>query len=78
MSKESASVMGYLEENNFELKSYFTECKVESKQPNYSEFCRKYLNGETREGISFNSIKVKREELTSYLRKKYKLWLELN
>lgn len=78
MSKESASVMGYLEENNFELKSYFTECKVEFKQPNYSEFCRKYLNGETREGISFNSIKVKREELTSYLRKKYKLWLELN
>lgn len=77
MSKENRSVMGYLEENEEELFAYFGECKEDDKQPNYSEFCRKYLNGETKEGISFNSIKIKRRGLTEFMRNKYKLWVNL-
>jgi len=78
MSKENRSVIGYLEENGEEMAIYFEECKEENKQPNYSEFCRKYLNGETKEGISFSSIKIKRRGLTEFMRNKYKLWSELN
>lgn len=78
MYNENSSVVAYLEENKEELTEYFNECRAESKQPNYSEFCRKYLNGETKEGVSFSSIKLKRKELTLFLRNKYKLWIELN
>ena len=78
MGKESLSVIDYLEINKEELLEYFAECLSENKQPNYSELCRKYLNGETKEGISFDSIKIKRREVTDYIRMKYKLWKELN
>lgn len=78
MYNETSSVIAYLEENKGELEDYFTECKNEEKLPNYSEFCRKYLNGETRELVSFSSIKLKRDELTRFLRNKYKLWIKLN
>lgn len=74
----SKSVIGYLEENPSDLVEYFTWCKGNSKNPNYSEFCRNYLNGETKEGISFDSIRVERKKVTSYIRMKYNLWLELN
>ena len=78
MCFENKSVMSYLEDNNKELVKYFCECKEEGKSPNYSEFCRKYLNGETKEGVSFSSIKIKRNELTDLLRNKYSLWLQLH
>lgn len=71
------SVINYLENNNDRMKEYFEECLKEDKQPNYSEFCRKYLEGTTSEGIAFNSIKLKRRELTIFLRNNYKLWIEL-
>lgn len=71
------SVINYLENNSYCMKEYFEECYGEAKLPNYSEFCRKYLNGTTAEGVSFNSITIKRRELTSFLRNKYNLWVEL-
>lgn len=71
------SVINYLEKNNCILKEYFEECFSEEKKPNYSEFCRKYLEGTTSEGVAFNSIKLKRRDLTIFLRNKYKLWIEL-
>lgn len=70
-------VISYLNQNNYIMREYFEECYIEGKQPNYSEFCRKYLEGTTSEGIAFNSIKLKRRELTSFLRNNYKLWVEL-
>lgn len=70
-------VISYLESHNYIMKEYFEECYSENKQPNYSEFCRKYLEGTTSEGIAFNSIKLKRRELTIFLRNNYKLWIEL-
>lgn len=72
------SVREYLECNGDLLVDYFKECNKFSKKPNYSEFCRVYLNGETKEGISFSSIKLKRKELTSFLRNKFELWRKLN
>ena len=48
-----------------------------SKTPNYSEFCRKYLNGTTQDGVSFDSITIKRKEVTEYLRGKYSIWVNL-
>lgn len=71
------SVINYLENNNDRMIEYFEECFKENKQPNYSEFCRKYLEGTTSEGVAFNSIKLKRRELTIFLRNNYKLWIEL-
>ena len=71
------SVINYLENNNDRMIEYFEECFKENKKPNYSEFCRKYLEGTTSEGIAFNSIKLKRRELTIFLRNNYKLWIEL-
>lgn len=71
------SVINYLENNNYIMKEYFEECFSEEKQPNYSEFCRKYLEGTTAEGVTFDSIKLKRRELTIFLRNNYKLWTEL-
>lgn len=71
------SIINYLENNNYIMKEYFEECFKEEKQPNYSEFCRKYLDGTTAEGVAFNSIKLKRRELTIFLRNSYKLWIEL-
>lgn len=70
------SVILYLENNNSIMKEYFEECYNEVKQPNYSEFCRKYLEGTTSEGVAFNSIKLKRREITVFLRNNYKLWIE--
>lgn len=70
------SVILYLENNNNIMKEYFEECYNEVKQPNYSEFCRKYLEGTTAEGVAFNSIKLKRREITVFLRNNYKLWIE--
>lgn len=75
--EENKSVMSYLENNKEVLLEYFNECKDENKVPNYSEFTRKYLCGETKEGVSFSSIKLKRNELTNFLRNKYTLWLEI-
>ena len=71
------SVINYLENNNDRMIEYFEECFKENQKPNYSEFCRKYLEGTTSEGIAFNSIKLKRRELTIFLRNNYKLWIEL-
>lgn len=71
------SVIDYLESNNSIMKEYFEECYKEEKLPNYSEFCRKYLEGTTSEGVAFNSIKLKRRDLTIFLRNNYKLWIEL-
>lgn len=71
------SVIEYLEANSYIMKEYFEECFTEDKLPNYSEFCRKYLEGTTSEGIAFNSIVLKRRELTVFLRNNYKLWVEL-
>lgn len=70
------SVILYLENNNSIMKEYFEECYNEVKQPNYSEFCRKYLEGTTAEGVAFNSIELKRREITVFLRNNYKLWIE--
>lgn len=78
MCFENKSVASYIENNKEELIAYFIECKVEEKKPNYSEFCRKYLNGETKDGVSFSSIKIKRKELTELLRNKYSLWIQLH
>ena len=79
MCNENESILKFLEESGSELMiAYFKECKESSSKPNYSEFCRKYLNGETKEGVHFNSIKVKRKELTEFLRNKYILWCELH
>lgn len=75
---ENESVVNFLEENTVGMVCYFSECKTVGKKPNYSEFCRKYLNGETKEGVSFNSIRVKRKEMTEFLRNKYILWNDLN
>lgn len=74
---ENESVINYLEKNNDIMIEYFEECYNEMKNPNYSEFCRKYLNGTTAESVSFDSIKLKRRELTDFLRNKYKLWVDL-
>lgn len=71
------SVINYLDSNNYIMKEYFEECFMECKQPNYSEFCRKYLEGTTSEGVAFDSIQLKRRELTTFLRNNYKLWIEL-
>lgn len=71
------SIVNYLEGDTDSIRGYFDECFENGKQPNYSEFCRKYLNGTTREGYDFSSSKVKRSELTCYLRSKYVCWLEL-
>ena len=78
MCFENKSVISYLEENREELVEYFVECQKENKTPNYSEFCRKHLNGETKEGVSFSSIKVKRNELTDFIRNKYALWVQIH
>ena len=75
---ENESVMNYLEKCSFVMIEYFEECYRGIKNPNYSEFCRKYLSGTTSEGVAFNSIKLKRRELTNFLRNKYKLWVDLN
>lgn len=71
------SVINYLEVNRFVMEEYFDECLAESKLPNYSEFCRKYLEGTTAEGVSFHSISLKRGELTIFLRDSYNLWKKL-
>ena len=69
------SIIKYLEEDKVSTEDYFEECYNELKEPNYSEFCRKYLNGTTFEGYSFNSSKVKRSQMTVYLREKYNGWV---
>lgn len=71
------NVIAYLEDNNYIMKEYFDECFKENKNPNYSEFCRRYLEGTVAEGVAFDSIRLKRKELTIFLRSKYKLWIEL-
>lgn len=69
------SVVNYLKNNMFIMEEYFEECEKDKKIPNYSEFCRKYLSGNTSEGVSFDSIKLKRKELTVFLRNQYNSWL---
>lgn len=71
------SVTSFLLENSYIMKEYFDECFNEGKRPNYSEFCRKYLEGTTSEDIAFDSIKLKWGELTKFLRNNYNLWMEL-
>lgn len=73
----SKSVINFLEKNENIMTDYFKECLVMSKTPNYSEFCRKYLNGTTQDGVSFDSITIKRKEVTEYLRGKYSIWVNL-
>lgn len=77
MGKLELSVLSFLENNNHIVKEYFDECFTEEKKPNYSEFCRKYLEGTTSAGVSFDSIMLKRGELTNFLRNSYKLWIKL-
>lgn len=74
---KNESVINYIEGKDSGVIDYFEECYSEMKQPNYSEFCRKYLNGTTAEGVSFNSIGIVRKDLTQFLRNKYKLWIGL-
>lgn len=69
------SVKNYLKDNREILKDYYKECYDEVKEPNYSELCRKYLSGTTAEGIAFDSSKLIRADLTSYLREGYRLWV---
>lgn len=75
MNKNNESVKNYIEQKNSGVIEYFEECYEELKKPNYSEFCRKYLDGTTAEGVAFDSIDLERNDLTEYLRNKYKLWV---
>lgn len=72
---ENNSVLEFFNQNMDLITDYFWECYRELKSPNYSEMLRKYLSGTTKDGVYFDSIKVKRSELTQYLRELYKDWL---
>lgn len=57
-----------------EVEVYFNYCYEVMRDPNYSEFRRKYLVGTTAEGYSFSSIEIKYADITEYLRKRYIDW----
>lgn len=68
------SIIVYIEGNPGLLRDYFKKCKGVSKQPNYSEFCREYLEGEAFDGTKFDSIYVDRGSLTRYIQNEYNMW----
>lgn len=65
------SIIEYLKENRSLVIEYCEGCRRRGTKPNYSEFCRRYLNGTTTGGHSFSSIKADRERLTEYIRSNF-------
>lgn len=73
---ETLSVLSYLEkEGSCRVNEYFL-CNNMSKVgfPNYSDMIKKLnlIGGTTREGIKFESTKIHRGDVTTYLKERYK------
>lgn len=76
MITATESIINFLSTDTLTMEEYYEECYNNDKLPNYSEFCRRFLNGTTIDGYSFKDINVKRGEVTSFIRNQYSLWLE--
>ena len=67
----TGSVLNFLKENESLVNRYLLDVYSRCGSPNYSEMLIGVISGETRDGISFDSIYVDREVITAYLRRSY-------
>lgn len=65
------SVLNFLKENESLVNRYLLDVYSRGCSPNYSEMLIGVISGETRDGISFDSIYVDRGVVTAYLRRSY-------
>lgn len=67
----TGSVLNFLKENESLVNRYLLDVYSRGGSPNYSEMLIGVISGETRDGISFDSIYVDRKVVTAYLRRSY-------
>lgn len=67
----TGSVLNFLKENESLVNRYLLDVYSRGGSPNYSEMLIGVISGETRDGISFDSIYVDREVVTAYLIRSY-------
>ena len=65
------SVLEFLRENESLVNSYLLESYNRGSSPKYSVMLMGKISGETRDGVSFDSIYVDRNAVTEYLRGSY-------
>lgn len=74
MNKETRSVINFLETDKICFKEYIDKCKEEGTLHllSYSDLLIvTKLSGTTREGVDFRSSKVRRSQVTEYIKERF-------
>lgn len=69
MNKETESVIGFLKENHYFIKEYREFLNKDGGVVSYSGLLMAtHLNGTTKDGVNVTSSKVKRAEVSRYIK----------